>query len=131
MAPWICIDRSSRPPNAPPTPREVDPHLLGPEAEARCDLVAVDVQPLRGDVDVDAALAVRDREARLGAEERLVLDPDLVVALDGDVAGASGSPCRMTRCRTTFGPRIVAVAVSHRRPVRVERLLLGRALAGR
>ena len=67
---------------------EVDPHLLGREAEARRDLVAVDVQPLRGDVDVDAALAVRDREPRLRAEERLVLDPDLVDALDRDVARA-------------------------------------------
>ena len=66
---------------------EVDAHLLGREAEARRDLVAVDVQPLRRDVDVDAALAVRDREPRLGAEERLVLDPDLVDALDRDLAG--------------------------------------------
>ena len=65
---------------------EVEPHLLGLEAEAGRDLVAVDVQPLRRDVDVDAALAVGDGEPRLGPEERLVLDPDLVDALDGDVA---------------------------------------------
>ena len=43
---------------------EVDPHLLGREAEAGRDLVAVDVEPLRRDVDVDAALAVGDRDAR-------------------------------------------------------------------
>ena len=42
---------------------EVDPHLLGLEAQTRRDLVAVDVEPLRRDVDVDAALAVRDRDA--------------------------------------------------------------------
>ena len=39
--------------------REVDAHLFGPEAQARRHLVAVDMQPLRRDVDVDAALAVR------------------------------------------------------------------------
>ena len=49
---------------------EVDPHLLRLEPEAGRDLVAVDVQPLRGDVDVDAALAVRDREPRLRARGR-------------------------------------------------------------
>ena len=57
---------------------EVDPHLLGLEVEAGRDLVAVDVEPLRRDVDVDAALAVRDRDPRLGAEERLILLADLV-----------------------------------------------------
>ena len=65
---------------------QVDAHLLGREPEAGRDLVAVDVQPLRGDVDVDAALAVGDREARLRAEEGLILDPDLVLARDDDVA---------------------------------------------
>ena len=55
---------------------EVDPHLLGLEPEAGRHLVAVDVEPLGRDVDVDAALAVRDGEARLGAEERLILDAD-------------------------------------------------------
>ena len=59
---------------------EVDPHLLRLEVEARRDLVAVDVEPLGRDVDVDAALAVGDREPRLGAEERLVLLADLVDA---------------------------------------------------
>ena len=59
---------------------EVDPHLLRRQAEARRDLVAVDVQPLRRDVDVDAALAVRGRRARLGPEEGLVLDAELVDA---------------------------------------------------
>jgi hypothetical protein len=65
---------------------EVDAHLLWLEPKAGRDLVAVDVQPLSGDVDVDPALAVGHREARLGAEEGLVLDPELVHAFDGHVA---------------------------------------------
>ena len=60
------------------------------EIEARRDLCAVDVQPLCRDIDVDAALAVRHGEARLGPEERLILDPDLVDALDAHVAGCIG-----------------------------------------
>ena len=51
------------PPESPADAAEVDPHLLRLEAEAGSDLVAVDVQPLRRDVDVDAALGVRDRDA--------------------------------------------------------------------
>ena len=65
---------------------EVDPHLLLGQAEARRDLLAVDVQPLRGDVDVDAALGVRDGEPRLRSEERLILAAELVLAFDDDVA---------------------------------------------
>ena len=38
--------------------RKVNPHLLGGKIEAWGDLIAVDVQPLCGDIDVDAALAV-------------------------------------------------------------------------
>ena len=90
MHAWTCIDRSSRPPNAPPTPPMRQPHLLVREAEALGDLVAVDVQPLGGDVEVDAALAVGDREAGLGAEEGLVLHPDLVLAGDDDLGGGVG-----------------------------------------
>jgi hypothetical protein len=60
---------------------EVDAHLLGREAEAQATW-SRSTQPLGGDVDVDAALAVRNREPGLGAEECLVLDPDLVDALD-------------------------------------------------
>ena len=59
-------------------PGEMDPHHLGRQPEARRDLVAVDVQPLGGDVDVDAALAVGDRETGLRAEEGLILDADVV-----------------------------------------------------
>ena len=67
-----------------------EPHLLGRQAEARGDLVAVDVQPLRGDVEVDAAVAVGHREAGLGPEERLVLHADLVLAGDDDVGRRLG-----------------------------------------
>ena len=46
------------------------------------ELLLVDVKPLRREMQVDAALAVRDREARLRAERRLVLHADLVLASD-------------------------------------------------
>ena len=83
---------------------EVDAHLLERQAEARRDLRAVDVQPLRRDVDVDAALAVGHREPRLGAEERLVLDADARRRRSTATSpSASGSPWRITMCRTTFG----------------------------
>ena len=84
---WTCIERSSRPPNAPPTPASEMPHLVGRQVEAGGDLVAVDVQPLGGDEQVDAAVLGRHREAGLGPEERLVLHADLVVAAHHDVGG--------------------------------------------
>ena len=58
---------------------EVDPDLLRGQGQAGRDLLAVDVQPLRRDVDVDAALAVRHGEPGLRPEERLVLRAELVV----------------------------------------------------
>ena len=72
-------------------------HQLGGEAEALGDLVAVVVQPLRRHDEVDAAVVGRDREAGLGAHERLVLHADLVGALDDD--GADGSRGRRAGCR--------------------------------
>ena len=63
---------------------EREPHALGRQPEALCDLVAVDVQPLRRDVQVDAAGAVGHRESRLRSEERLVLHADLVAAAHDD-----------------------------------------------
>ncbi len=107
---------------------EVDAHLLGREVEAGRDLVAIDVQPLRRDVDVDPALAVRDRDARLGPEEGLILLPDLVEAGDGDVAGELGIAASDDHRTHHVRPRVVAVAVARRRPVGVQRLHLGRAL---
>ena len=73
-----------------PDAGQVDAHLLGRQAEAGRDLVAIDVQPLRGDVDVDAALPVGHGEARLRAEERLILDPDLVLPHHHDLARRRG-----------------------------------------
>ena len=83
----VCTCRlmSSRAPNAPPTPPSVEPHLRSGEAEAGGDLLAVLVQPLRGDVQLDAAAArVGHGQRRLEPEERLVLHADLVGALDDD-----------------------------------------------
>ena len=108
--------------------REVDAHHVRRQVEAGRDLVAVDVQPLRGDVDVDAALAVRDREPRLGAEEGLILDADVVDARHGHVAFGVGIAVADDDVPHDVRALIVAVAVRHRRPVGVERLLLGRAL---
>ena len=107
---------------------EVDAHLLGREPQAGRDLVAVDVQPLGRDVDVDAALAVRHREARLRAEERLVLDAELVGARDDDVARCVRVAVPDHQVADDVRARVVAVAVAHRRPVGMERLLRERAL---
>ena len=54
------------------------PHLAFRQGQTGCDLGAVDVQPLGGDLQVDAAVGSRHREPRLRAEERLVLHADLV-----------------------------------------------------
>ena len=78
---------SSRPPKAPPTPPRCSRTCSGGRPEAGGDLVAVLVQPLGGDPQVDPALAVGHGQPRLGAEERLVLHADLVGALDHHVAG--------------------------------------------
>jgi hypothetical protein len=90
------------------------------------------VQPLRRHVDVDAALAVGDGEPRLGPEERLVLDADVVDAADGDVALGAGIAVADHHVPHDVRARVAAVAVPalarHRRPVGVQRLLLGRAL---
>ena len=72
------------------------------QVEAGRQLVAVDVQPLGRDVQVDPALAVGDGQAGLGAEEGLVLHADLVFAGDHDSAAASWSPWRMRMWRRTL-----------------------------
>ena len=85
MQAWICMWMSSREPNAPPDTGEVQPDLVLGQSEARRDLLAVDVQPLRRDVEVDAAVLGRHRQTRLRPERRLVLHRRLVVAVDPDV----------------------------------------------
>ncbi len=99
--------------------REVDPHLLRLEREAGSDLVAVDVEPLRRDVDVHPALAVRNRDAGLGAEEGLVLLPQLVVPGDGDVALGVRVPAANRQRANDVRLRVLAVSVALDRPVDV------------
>lgn len=65
-------------------------HLVLGQAEDRGDLLEVRVQPLGGDVQVDAAVLGRHGETRLGAEERLVLHAEVVLALDDEVGLLGG-----------------------------------------
>ena len=111
-----------------PDAGQVHPHLLVREAEARGDLVAVDVEPLGRDVDVDTPLAVGNRDAGLGPEEGLILAAELVDALDRDVALDLGVAVPDHDRADDVRPRVVAVAMAGRRPVGMERLLLGRTL---
>ena len=64
---------------------EREAHLVLGQVERRRDLVAVDVQPLGRDEEVDAAVLGGHREPGLRAEEGLVLHPDLVLAAHHDV----------------------------------------------
>ena len=107
---------------------EVDTDLIGLESEAGRDLIAVHVKPLRRDMDVDAALAVGDGDARLRAEERLVLLADVVSALHDDLAESVGIPAPDDHRAHDVRARIVPVPVPHRGSIRVERLHLRRAL---
>src|SRR5262249_13313792 len=108
--------------------REVDAHLLLREAEAGGDLAQVDVEPLGGREDVDPALAVRHREARLRPEERLILRSGLVDTLDHDLAGDAGIAVADHDRADDVGARIVAVAVALRGSFRMEVRLLRRPL---
>src|SRR4029450_13745159 len=108
--------------------REMDPDLLLAEPQTRSHLVAVDVQPLGRDVDVDAAFAVRNGESRLGPEERLILDSELVVALDGDIARRLWVAAADSHVPHDVRPGIVAKAVTKRPVLRVDRLLVHRSL---
>ncbi len=107
---------------------EVDAHLLRREIEAGRDLLAIDVEPLRRHVDVDAALAVRDRDPRLRAEEGLILLPDLVEARDHDVPTRLRVAALDHHRADDVRPRVFAVAMTHRRAVGMERLHLRRPL---
>ena len=70
---------------------EHQPHPLLGQREAGGDLLAILVQPLGGDVQLDpAAVVVGNRQRRFQPEERLVLHSDLVGALDDDVARGIG-----------------------------------------
>ena len=115
------------PESAADTP-QMDAHLVGLEPETRRDLVTIDVQPLRGDVDVDAPRAVRDGETRLRAEKRLILDPHLVHARHAHVTGRVRVAVADHDRAHDVRPVVVAVAMPHRGPVGMQRRLLGGAL---
>ena len=53
--------------------RQMDPHLLLGEPEARRDLLPVHVEPLGGDEEVDAAVLGGNGQPALRAERGLVL----------------------------------------------------------
>ena len=83
---------------------ERHPHLVLGQAEDGGDLAQVGVQPLGGDVEVDAAVLGGHGEAGLRAEEGLVLHAEGVLALDDDV-GALARPRRRRRGRSAGGGR--------------------------
>ena len=76
------MERSSRPPNAPPTPESFQPDLIRVQPEALCYLVLVYVQPLGRDVQVNPTEPIRHREPGLRPQKSLVLHPDLVLPRD-------------------------------------------------
>src|ERR1041384_6540960 len=81
MHAWTCMLRSSRPPNAPPTPPSTSRTFSGGRSsEAAGERVAGHAQPLGGDEQVDAAVLGGHGEPGLRPEERLVLHADLVLA---------------------------------------------------
>ena len=87
------MDRSSRPPKAPPTPPSDSRTIAGGRPRVDATWIWSRCSHCAGDVEVDAAVAVGDGEPRLGTEERRVLRADLEVRLDDDV----GSPARLVR----------------------------------
>ena len=60
-------------------PGECQPYHLGRQVEALGELVLIHVQPLRRDVQVHSALAIRDGEPGFGTQKGLVLHADLVL----------------------------------------------------
>ena len=66
-------------------------HLFERQREARGDLVLVDVQPLRRDVQLDpGAVVIGHGEAGFGPEKGLILHSDFVEPLDDDRADRVG-----------------------------------------
>ena len=117
MHAWTCIERSSRPPNAPPTPPSTSRTFSGGRSSEAASWSLVDVQPLGGDEEVHAAVLGRHGEAGLRPEEGLVLHADLVLAGDHDLA---------LGVRVAVADRHVAQQVAarvQRRDRRVERAL--------
>ena len=115
MQACVCIERSSRPPKAPPTPASVSRTFSGGEPQAGGDLTAVDVKPLRRHVQVDAAVLGRDRKPGLGPEERLVLHPQLVHAAHDDLGLRLPPPRRRRGARGSVSARCRSRADAARR----------------
>ncbi len=99
-------------------------HLLRRQAQDRGDLLEVRVQPLGGDVEVDAAVLGGHGETGLRAEEGLVLHAEGVLALDDDVGALAGllhvaADDRLAvhdvRVRDVTGVVVVAALVDQRR----------------
>ena len=99
---------------------EMDANRCQRQREARRDLRTVDVQPLSGDVDVDAAFSIGNREPRLGPEERLILAPDLVHAGHRHLALGVGIAVADHHVAHDVRPVVLAVAVPPRRLLRME-----------
>lgn len=70
--------------------RERHPDLVLGQAQDGRDLTQVGVQPLGGDVEVDATVLGGHGETGLGAQERLVLHAEGVLALDDEVGLLGG-----------------------------------------
>ncbi len=64
---------------------QVQPDLFLGQAQAGCDLLPVDVQPLRGDIYVYPAVLGGHGQPRLGPQRGLVLHGGLVVAVHPDI----------------------------------------------
>ncbi len=107
MQAWICIERSSRPPKAPPTPARVIRTRSGGRPRLAAIWCAIDVQPLGGDVEIDAAVLARDRQARTrgrgrpGPACRARTRPSRPL---GRGSAAATSPWRTCTCLRTLPP---------------------------
>ena len=122
----VCTCRlmSSRAPNAPPTPPSVERTVSRARSRQAAICFAVLVQPLRGDVQLDAGTAgVGHGQRGLQTEERLVLHADLVRALDHDVADQ-----RLVAAHDPLVADHVAVGMD-RRVAAVDRAPRGRSAA--
>src|SRR5919202_104681 len=115
---------------------EVQPHACLRQPEAGGDLLQVDVQRLRGDVEGHPPVS-RDGQSRLRAQRRLVLLADLVVARDLDlgprlpvaraddeVAQRFAQDQRLDGVGKRLEPFVVDVDLQRRRPCELR--VLGR-----
>ncbi len=99
--------------------------MLPFEPEAGGDLIAVDVEPLSRDVDVDPALAVGNGQAGLRPEEGLVLHAELVDPAHRDLAlGVRVAVPDHNRAEDVRA-RVLAKAVACGRVLLVQGLLFG------